>query len=516
MIKRETAGLIAIAAIVALGTVAILAAESTLPPGYTWYEDEEFKFKIGYPEGWTVTPKEKIILGKSAMNGINISTVGAVIFTDTPNMIFVSVNSVSDVEKLRALISEMGAKKVMINGREGYDMTLQPIPMVKQRAVYFFVDEMCYIISCSTTVELFDEYADIFDASINSFVIEHPAPVTPTPTPTPTPEGVGIASAKTIYVPDDCAKIQWAVDNATDGDTIIVRDGIYVENIDITKSLTIKSENGSENCIVNGTGSNVFTLKADRIRIEGFTITGGRCGIYIRSNNNTIINNNIILNNYDGILLWHSIGNSISNNNLSNNYDGIDLRYSDNNSISNNIISSNNKGISFLLYSDNNSISNNNFSNNGYGIYIHYSNNNSIAENNFSNNWHGICIHYSNNIIYLNNFINNTYNADSYGIRINNIWNSTEKIKYTYKGSNFTNYMGNYWDDYTGSDANGDGLGDTAYMIPSLYDKDYHPLMEKFENYIVAEKEEREVPGFEAFFAITGLSAVVYLLRRRK
>ena len=495
------------------------------------------------------------------------------------------------------------------------------------------------------------------------------------------------ASATTYYVPDEFTKIQWAVDNASAGDTIIVRDGTYNENVEVDKQLTIKSENGSAYCIVNGSWwLDVFTLKADGIRIEGFTITGGRRGIYILSNNNKIINNNIISNNYDGILLWHSIGNSISNNNISNNYDGIDLGYSDNNSISNNIISSNNhegiglwdsnnnmisnniissnndngiyfkdsnnnsisennissnnywgvvlwnsskntieinkfindglsvgysygnivkdntvngkplvylenksdefvynagqvilvkctnitvinselkntdvgielwrsnnclisannisnnyegidlrysdnnsisnniissniRGISFFLHSDNNSISCNNFSNNSYGIYIHHSNNNSIVENNFSNNWHGICIHYSNNIIYLNNFINNTYNADSYGIRINNIWNSTEPIKYTYKGSNFTNYMGNYWDDYNGSDANRDGLGDTAYMIPSLYDKDYHPLMEKFENYIVAEKEGREVPGFEAFFAIAGLSAVAYLLIRRK
>ncbi|UYZ40513.1 MAG: right-handed parallel beta-helix repeat-containing protein [Candidatus Methanospirare jalkutatii] len=503
-----------------------------------------------------------------------------------------------------------------------------------------------------------------------------------------------VSEAKTIYVPDDYARIQWAVDNASDGDTIIVRDGIYYESITVSKRLTIKSENGTANCIVNGSGSDVFTLEADGIRIEGFTITGGRYGICIRSNkygiyirSNKILNNNIISNNYDGILLWHSIGNSISNNNISNNYDGIDLRYSDNNSISNNIISSNNhegiglwdsnnnmisnniissnndngiyfkdsnnnsisennissnnhwgvvlwnsskntieinkfindglsvdysygnivkdntvngkplvylenksdefvynagqvilvkctnitvinselkntdvgielwrsnnclisannisnnyegidlrysdnnsisnniissniRGISFFLHSDNNSISCNNFSNNSYGIYIHHSNNNSIAENNFSNNWHGICIHYSsNNIIYLNNFINNTYNADSYGIRINNIWNSTEEITYTYKGSNFTNYMGNYWDDYNGSDANGDGLGDTAYMIPSLYDKDYHPLIEKFENYIVAEKEEREVPGFEVFFAIAGLLAVAYLLIRKR
>jgi len=111
--SKTIAGLIAIAAIVALGTVTTLAAEPTLPPGYTWYEDKEFKFKIAYPEGWTVTPKEEIGLGESTMNGINLSTVGAAMFMepDTPNIIGVSINSVSDVEKLRALISEMCAKK---------------------------------------------------------------------------------------------------------------------------------------------------------------------------------------------------------------------------------------------------------------------------------------------------------------------------------------------------------------------------------------------------------------------
>jgi PGF-CTERM protein len=188
------AGLIAIVAVVALGTVTTLAAEPTLPPGYTWYEGEEFKFKIGYPEGWTA--QEEIGLGEMTMDGINLSTVGAAMFMepDTPNIIGVSVNSVSDVEKLKALLeSEMGAKKVIINGREGYDMTFQPMPIVKQRVVYFFVDEKCYIISCSTAVELFDEYADIFDNAINSFVIEYPAPVTtpspsPSPSPSPTPE----------------------------------------------------------------------------------------------------------------------------------------------------------------------------------------------------------------------------------------------------------------------------------------------------------------------------------------
>jgi len=38
------------------------------------------------------------------------------------------------------------------------------------------------------------------------------------------------------------------------GDTIIVRDGTYYENLEVDKQLTIKSENGSANCIVDGGG----------------------------------------------------------------------------------------------------------------------------------------------------------------------------------------------------------------------------------------------------------------------
>ena len=45
---------------------------------------------------------------------------------------------------------------------------------------------------------------------------------------------IGCAKA-TIYVPDDYAKIQWAVDNASVEDTIVVRDGVYVENIKVGK-----------------------------------------------------------------------------------------------------------------------------------------------------------------------------------------------------------------------------------------------------------------------------------------
>jgi len=49
--------------------------------------------------------------------------------------------------------------------------------------------------------------------------------------------GVALASATAIYVPDNYAKIQWAIDNASAGDTIIVRDGTYYENLKVDKQL---------------------------------------------------------------------------------------------------------------------------------------------------------------------------------------------------------------------------------------------------------------------------------------
>jgi nitrous oxidase accessory protein NosD len=88
----------------------------------------------------------------------------------------------------------------------------------------------------------------------------------------------------------------------------------------------------------------------------------------------------------------------------------------------------------------------------------------------------------SNNKVYLNNFINNTDNVDSHGST--NIWNSPLEITYTYDGTTYESYVGNYWDDYEGTDAEGDGIGDTDYSIDSKEDEnDDYPLMMPFENY---------------------------------
>ena len=66
----------------------------------------------------------------------------------------------------------------------------------------------------------------------------------------------------------------------------------------------------------------------------------------------------------------------------------------------------------------------------------------------------------------MNNFLFNNENA--YDI-LGNIW---------YKED-----LGNYWDDYSGFDKNGDLIGDSAYNISST-SSDLYPLIIPFQDYI--------------------------------
>ena len=230
------------------------------------------------------------------------------------------------------------------------------------------------------------------------------------------------------------------------------------------------SQNPSDTIVkASNSGDHVFQVTADNVIISGFTVTGAtgsyEAGIYLSSSNNSSIENVNASNNWYGIYLWYSSNNTIANNNVSsNNDDGICLWYSSSNNIANNNVSNNEDGIC-LWYSSNNTIANNNVMNNRFGIYLSSS---------------------SNNKIYLNNFINNTDNVFSYSST--NIWNSTEKITYTYNGNQYTNYLGNYWSDYKGSDADEDGIGDAPYIIDG--DKDEYPLIEHFEHYFMPKKAQ--------------------------
>ncbi|VUT27461.1 MAG: Cell surface glycoprotein precursor [Candidatus Syntrophoarchaeum sp. GoM_oil] len=183
----------------------------------------------------------------------------------------------------------------------------------------------------------------------------------------------GSAGADEIWVPKGGNQtIQQAVDNASAGDTIIVKDGVYTENVDVSvDNLTIKSENGSANCIVNADNSNdnVFEVKADYVNISGFTVTGAtgssKAGIYIYGTGSTPALNN-------------SIKNCTANENDAGIYlKGAGAKYS---IIENNTCSENKYGLR-MCSAKKNAIKYNAFITNEYGIHLSNADSNNISCN---------------------------------------------------------------------------------------------------------------------------------------
>jgi len=330
-----------------------------------------------------------------------------------------------------------------------------------------------------------------------------------------------VLPSKTIYVDDDFSDdpsehkwdtIQEGVDDASDGDTVVVHAGEYVENVGVNKSITLRG-GGVDVVTVRAANSSdhVFYVTADYVNISGFTVTGAtggdmagiyltnanHCNIYANncsnnefgirlhdSSNNTLTSNAANSNSDGGIFLWQSSNDTIVNNNVSNNNRwGICLYYPTNdtlsnniakfnnehgiflgdglrNTISNNVCEGNGNGIGLMdiwfmgcddIFASNNAVTNNICKNNtGFGIGLTGCFNNTVSSNLCENNERGIGLGDAiNNTLYHNNLIDNTQNAyDEW----TNTWDS---------GS-----AGNYYSDYTGTDPDGDGIGEDPYQIP--------------------------------------------------
>jgi hypothetical protein len=119
----------------------------------------------------------------------------------------------------------------------------------------------------------------------------------------------------TIYVPDDFAMIQSAINASSNGDTVIVRPGIYAENLDFgpsgsPRAITLVSEQGPDATIIDGMQSgSVVTFKSGEgpgSVLDGFTLANGSGnyfsgdylggGIWIEQSSPKILNNIISFN----------------------------------------------------------------------------------------------------------------------------------------------------------------------------------------------------------------------------
>ena len=122
------------------------------------------------------------------------------------------------------------------------------------------------------------------------------------------PNAIVKAQSKTIVVPDDFPTLASAIENATNGDTIFVKDGTYQENaISTNKSLSIVGEGYQSTKINFQTRSyevdiNIYEkytfydpailVNANNFRLSGFSIDSNGGEISINGNSTQITANN--------------------------------------------------------------------------------------------------------------------------------------------------------------------------------------------------------------------------------
>jgi PKD repeat protein len=140
-----------------------------------------------------------------------------------------------------------------------------------------------------------------------------------------------------LIVPTDYSRIQDAIDSASDGDTIIVLPGTYVETLAIRgKSITLRSRDPEDASVVQSTiirgseyGRSTVTIgEGSEAVLAGFTIvagpkTGSICPtcagvVYIREASPTLTKNRIMNSTEGGIVVYESaaqiVDNVIANN----------------------------------------------------------------------------------------------------------------------------------------------------------------------------------------------------------
>ena len=233
----------------------------------------------------------------------------------------------------------------------------------------------------------------------------------------------------------------------------------------VIENLSIDGQ--SLNSCITVKNSNVVFIIQDCVVYDSSSSINDAGILLINVNNSLLINNNASNNKASGICLIDSYNNSISENKIINNWIyGICVNKSLDNKISDNIISSNTDDGIFSIKSNKTLVSGNTVGNNGDdGIYLEFSTNNTLTDNKIEDNINigvNVVAESNNNLFFYNFFINkNTEHATDDSS--NNNWNNT--------------IIGNFWDDYPGSDLNFDGIGDDPYDVPPVGgSKDYLPI----------------------------------------
>jgi parallel beta-helix repeat protein len=173
-----------------------------------------------------------------------------------------------------------------------------------------------------------------------------------------------------------------------------------------------------------------------------------------------------------------------------------------------------NFSIGMYIWTQNNTVTGNHMSGNIVGLLMSGSNG-TITKNVISDNIDGLFFG-SNSasgetppdmIVHQNSFENNSVQISGCQCKT---YNLTETPHFWDDGR-----AGNFWSDYNGTDSNGDGIGDSAYVIDPL-DQDRYPLMQSPIQTQVPAKFPVEAVVLGVSAALVAAAAAVILYRRRK
>jgi parallel beta-helix repeat protein len=267
------------------------------------------------------------------------------------------------------------------------------------------------------------------------------------------------AEPKTIVVPDDFPTIQEAIDNASAGDRVFVKRGIYDDKIVIDKSISLIGED-RETTIIRPASYAYFLsweygiqVAADNVTISGFTIDGAVHDITIQVRDFPIgwksITESSIKNVNDGIILGDSKGVRIFGNIIINNKRaGISVS-GENNQVYQNNITDNDAGV--VTNADTKArifkptchvISENMIARNNVGISVSSSNTTVLGNEVVDNYREGISVSNCFNVTVSGNIISNNGGSNQTNENRGGLSLSYWGPHYVY-GNNITNNQGN-------------------------------------------------------------------------
>jgi parallel beta-helix repeat protein len=316
-----------------------------------------------------------------------------------------------------------------------------------------------------------------------------------------------VKASGTIYIRADGSIDPPSAPIQRDGDLYTFTDNIY-DSI-VVQISNIIVDGAGYTLQGPGSGWGFYLYGINNVTIKGTNVKGFDWGISlsIGASYNTILGNNIT-SNFGGVHLSWSSGNVLKNNSMINNdYNFMVVGYALSHFVQDvdtsntvdgkpiyywvsceNIEVPSDAGYVALVNSTNITVKGLRLKNNGQGILLAYTTNAQITNNNLTNNWHGIALLYSsNNSIYSNDITNNSWcgvwleHSSDNRLYHNNLINNTSQVYFSVGPSintwdNGYPSGGNYWSDYTGMDSDGDGVGDTPYIIDAD-NQDRYPLM---------------------------------------